>query len=177
MDNLEQRIRRTEDIQAIVRLKSIYCNTVDRGFAREKRAGEAIEDIFVADGIWDAGAARSGKGWAGIKAALKSPEELPFGLHLVLNPVIDVDGNTATGQWHLLMMMTLPDGAPYWATAIYNDEFVRTPQGWRFKSIRITPILAAPHAQGWGLPGAQAQIAFPPPPASSRAQKSNERKK
>lgn len=161
MDTLEQRIRRTEDIQALVRLKSIYCNTVDRGFDRQKQEGETIEDIFVEDGLWVAGAARSGKGWAGIRAALKTPEELPFALHLVLNPVIDINGDTATGQWHLLMMMTLPDGAPYWATAIYNDEFVRTPEGWRFKAIRIMPILSAPHATGCGGSGPPMQLTFP----------------
>lgn len=86
----------------------------------------------------------------------------------MLNPVIDVEGDCATGQWHLLMMMTLPDGEPYWATAIYNDEFVRTPQGWRFKAIRITPILAAPHAWGWGGLGTLAQISFPPPATTTR---------
>jgi hypothetical protein len=163
METLEARIRRTEDIQAITRLKSLYCNTVDRGFPRDKRPGETIEDIFVEDGLWDAGQQRSGIGWAGIRAALKSPEELPLGIHLVLNPLIEVDGDTATGQWHLLMMMTLPDGQPWWATAIYNDEFVRTSKGWRFKAIRITPILAAPHAKGWGGPGPLSQISFPSP--------------
>lgn len=148
--SLEERIRILEDIEAISKLKSTYCNTVDRGFAREKRAAETIENIFVKDGIWDAGLYRSGVGWEGIRAALKSPEELPFGLHMVMNPVIDVDGDTATGQWHLLMMMTLPGSKAQWGAAIYNDEFVRTPEGWRFKSIRITPVLSAPYESGWG---------------------------
>jgi hypothetical protein len=36
-----------------------------------------------------------------------------------------------------------------WTTAFYEDEFVRTPEGWRIKSLRCTASAIAPFGQGW----------------------------
>jgi hypothetical protein len=33
---------------------------------------------------------------------------------------------------------------------IYKDEFVRTAEGWRFKTLTFTPAAFSPYELGWG---------------------------
>lgn len=66
------------------------------------------------------------------------------------NPVIDVDGDTATGQWHVLVTGTLPDREAVWILGVYKDEYRRTAEGWKFKTLRFVAAANAPYGSGWG---------------------------
>ncbi|MFP4040248.1 MAG: nuclear transport factor 2 family protein [Desulfosudaceae bacterium] len=49
-DNLEKRISRLEDIEAIRRLKALYCYLVDRAVAGETDSALELVDCFVEEG-------------------------------------------------------------------------------------------------------------------------------
>jgi len=36
-----------------------------------------------------------------------------------------------------------------WAGGIYRDQFVRTPEGWRFKELTFTRAFISMNEQGW----------------------------
>jgi hypothetical protein len=75
---------------------------------------------------------------------------MPFIVHYVTNPVIDVDGDTATGHWHALVTGTLPSREAMWTLGIYKEEYVRTTQGWKFKTLKFVTAANTTYDLGWG---------------------------
>jgi len=66
-------------------------------------------------------------------------------MHYMLNPLIDVSGDAATGQFTGLFGFTkTASSAPIWLSNIYTDTFVRTSDGWRFQSVRVRQAFADP---------------------------------
>ena len=74
-----------------------------------------------------------------------------------------MNGDVAGGHWHLIALSKWPNGRPiedndgHWSLAIYNVEFQRTSDGWRFTrmvlrrgrvDIRRTFLLVSDHSRG-----------------------------
>lgn len=149
--SLEQRIQRLEDIQAIAALKAHYVNLNDGGWKGPTHQWpDAVADLFVPDGSWDGRpAAAYARGHAEIKELFTEFRSVKFILHYITNPLIEIDGDTASGHWHALMTMTGPDDQAYWALGLYIDTFVRTDEGWKFKDLRFEPAANTPYEAGW----------------------------
>lgn len=69
--------------------------------------------------------------------------------HNVFNPILEIDGDTAAGEWYYVVLYTLPGGNLEVGHGHYEDEFVRTDDGWKLASVtarrRITrEVEAAP---------------------------------
>jgi hypothetical protein len=58
-------------------------------------------------------------------------------VHMIHTPLIQVDGDTATGAWTLMVHLKRPDGPVDILLGRYSDEFIRTPDGWRIASVRF----------------------------------------
>jgi hypothetical protein len=66
-----------------------------------------------------------------------------IGLHLALNPRIDVDGDSAVGTWHFLIpVIALGRDAPAWNAGMYFEKYVRTSAGWRFLEVIVESAIA-----------------------------------
>jgi hypothetical protein len=155
---LEQRIQALEDQQAIIRLKAQYVNYNDGGWeGGTHQHAQEVADMFVPDGIWD-GRPHAGyaQGHAAIRALFESFAALPFIVHYVTNPLIEVDGDVATGHWHALVTLTTPNRTGIWTLGIYKEHYVRTEQGWKFTSLRFVTASNTTYELGW----AKKQFAF-----------------
>ena len=146
MLTLEKRIRTLEDIESIKRLKADYCFYADIWNESNDR-GSNFGALFAADGVWDVGHKRC-TGPREIAEELMSLPltfRLKIGIHLALNPRIDLDGDCATGTWHLLIPV-VPQGqrAPHWNGGMYFEKYARTPDGWRFKDVRLQSAFVPP---------------------------------
>ena len=86
---------------------------------------------------------------------IKSHQTMPFAMHNAVSPIIKVNGDTATGKFNVICMVTSADRKAFWVFAHYEDEFVRTPEGWRIKYLRALVDAYAPYETGWA--------AMPPP--------------
>lgn len=147
MTDLESRVRRLEDVEAIRRLKLRYAELCDDGYQPEGLAG-----LFATDGVWDGGEAYGVyEGREAIAGYWKAcGDAIPFAIHLITNHQVDVEvlGERATGDCRLFQPMTL-EGKPVWAAVRY-DETYRVEDGeWRFARMRLTTLMLAPHAEGW----------------------------
>jgi len=159
---LEQRIQVLEDREEIVKLKARYVNLNDGGWKGPTHTQpQAVADLFVADGVWDG---RPGTGYAvgsvAIRQLFEAFQAVPFIVHYVTNPLIEIDGDAATGHWHALVTMTMPDRQALWTLGLYIEEYVRTAQGWKFKTLRFETASTTPYELGWG----KMQNAFPENP-------------
>ena len=94
-EDLERRIQVLEDIEAIKKLKHSYCAYCD-----DQYDADALADLFVEDAVWDGRERGRNDGREAIRAFFRNaPNRLPFAIHMVLNPIIEVDGDRATGIW------------------------------------------------------------------------------
>jgi hypothetical protein len=139
---LERRLEQLEDHAAISELKAAYCDAADGGWDRESHDADAIVEMFVKDGTWDGGALGVAHGAEEIRALFLEFKRFQFAFHRVTNPRISIQGDTATGSWHLVNAVA--NGERHRVLGgIYHDEFIRTGEGWRFASITALPVHSA----------------------------------
>ncbi len=151
---LARRVQVLEDIEAIRKLKAAYCDCCDGGWAPKGPSHMgAVADLFVEDGVWDGRPlAPRAEGRAAIAQMMIDYRVVPFIAHLVTNPVIEVNGDEATGRWHLVLPNSTPDSDPMLSFGTYDEQYVRTGQGWKFRSLRFTMAGSAPMSASWRIP-------------------------
>lgn len=124
----------TSDREAIRALAHLYGRGVDARSVAEQAAFDACltEDVEVDYGEFGA--------WRGLdthKQRLKATvmDVLAFTHHLVTNGIIAIDGDSAHASYRVTAAHGVPDGAGgvhvVWGGATYEQDCVRTPQGWR----------------------------------------------
>ncbi len=143
--DLDARIQRLEDIEAIRRLKYDYCLACDDGYAPAR-----IAALFVEDGIWDGGAIGMNIGREAIAKFFSEASDLiPFALHYVTNPIIDVDGDSATGKWLLWEPVIYKSTGANWMAAAYHDTYRRIGEQWFFEHVRVKLEMLSPYDKGF----------------------------
>lgn len=147
-EDLEARVRRLEDIEAIRLLKARYCDLCDRGYD-----ADGLMELFTEDAVWDGGLFGRYEGTRRIRRFFEATGEIVrFAKHYVTNSVIEVDGDGATGRWYLLQTATMPSEAgdrAVWGAARYDERYRRTPGGWKFTSVALEWDFWTPHDEGW----------------------------
>jgi hypothetical protein len=152
--DIEARVQRLEDIQAIHGLKMEYAKLCDEGYD-----ADGIVALFAEneDVEWVSDVFGTHKGRAGIHTWFDNvDEEIRWALHLMINPAIEVaeDGQRATGSFYLLELATMssPDSDepdPVIMTGKYRDEFVKENGSWRFRRIEVNFEQVSNLDQGW----------------------------
>jgi ketosteroid isomerase-like protein len=152
MKTLEQRVQIIEDREAIAALQARYINLNDGGWDGPTHCfPEAVGELFVEDGVW-AGPETAGRaqGRAAIVALFHEFAAVPFIVHYVTNPLIEIDGDTATGQWHAIIASTMPGGDALWTLGRYDNQYVRTADGWKYRTLNFLSMANSPYELGWG---------------------------
>ena len=158
VEALLARLQVLEDREAIRELKARYCDICDDGHDPDR-----IAEIFAPDGVWES--ERHGRfvGPEEIKAQFRRfGRDIAFSQHMVTNPVITVDGDTATGRWYFLSPMEFR-GRPRWSFVRYDERYVRLSGTWLYQHLHVSLRLDAPHVGGWSDATASASA---PAPAS-----------
>lgn len=131
------------DKMAIRELKHEYC------YATDDLDVDRIVATFTEDGLLDVPIHDPITGHDGLADYFEwfARQEYEVRAHNVFNPVVDVDGDTATGEWYYMVLYTLPNGNFEMGHGHYDDEFVRTDDGWKLDSViarrRITREVSA----------------------------------
>lgn len=125
------------DIESIRSLKHQY----SYGANIIEGKAEGIDDfcaLYADDAVFDVGMGIA-RGPAEIKTMMQAlTTQWHCAMHYMLNPVIKLDGDTASATFTGLFAFTKePGSAPIWLSNIYNDTFVRTEAGWRFQSVKV----------------------------------------
>ena len=84
---------------------------------------DGMASLFVEDAVWDGGNFGKHEGREAIRAFFRGAATIfPFALHQVMNPLIEVQGEQATGSWYLLQPATLAEGnQAVWLAARYEE--------------------------------------------------------
>jgi hypothetical protein len=163
--DVEQRLRRLEDAEEIRQLKALYGGYWDAGWSGARSDGEKLAQLFTEDGVWDGSpisAVLHGRQeireyceWLGRYVSYEESGERrsleSISLHMTSNPVITVDGDTASATFIGLLVAPHPDiNRAVWCAGRYNDDLVRTPEGWKFQRVDFQYAFFTPFdGPGW----------------------------
>lgn len=130
--DLEARVQRLEDERDIVRTLYRYAEGLDYG------PQEAFVDVFTENGRWarstDRYPPRSFEGRKALADMWRDHTHAPaiFHKHAIVNPQVEVTGDTATSLSYLLFICEHPEGPYIRAFSRCRDRLVRCPDGrWR----------------------------------------------
>jgi hypothetical protein len=147
MMDIEARLRRLEDIEAIKQLKALYCKFCDDGYDADGIAG-----IFTDRGIWDGGKTFGvANGRDEIRRHfIGAAKRVLIARHQVMNPIIEIDGDRAVGHWLLFQPCTDSTlGGAAWLAATYSDVYLRSNEGWLIDQLKIDVAFFTPYEAGW----------------------------
>ena len=146
---LAARLQRLEDIEEIKALKARYCDRCDDGYDPD-----SIAELMTEDSVWDGGTTFGvRRGREEIRTHFqKASQRVSIARHQVMNPIIEVDGDTATGQWLLFQPCTDAgvDGA-VWLAATYRDQYRRVDGTWLISHTGIDVAFFTPFEKGWAV--------------------------
>ncbi len=137
---LEQRITRLEDIEAIRKLKARYCEICDDAHNPDK-----VTTLFAPDGIWESADFGKAVGHQEIRALFRQFQKtFSFSQHNIMNPIIDVDGNRATGIWYIMGPWTYAEtNEEKWLALRYDDDYVKVDGEWKYAHLRAALRMVA----------------------------------
>lgn len=144
---LEEKVQRLTDIEDIKILKLKYARHCDDNYNPE-----GIASCFTENGIWDGGPLGYAECHEGIKAFFTaSPQLVSFAAHYTTNPIIEIDGDTATATWYLWQPMVLVEGQQaMWLIAHYHDRYQRGSDGWLIEHLKLDVKRFSPYEPGFG---------------------------
>lgn len=115
------------DKDAIRDLIHHYCFHMDAGRFTE------LGHLFAEDGEWITPYAHE-TGPAAITAVMaRNVPASPKRVHYTMNSIIAVAGDQATARSNYLVVLETPAGPSASVCGIYDDVFLRTTAGWRFR--------------------------------------------
>ena len=150
--SLEERIRIIEDREEISRLRVKYTLFNDGGWngVPTHHDIDGLMEMFAPDAVWDGTPNnRRAEGWDEIRQLMLDFQPVPFVIHNVMNPIIDIEGDTAHGNWHAIIVLNF-GGEAMWVFGNYEEDYVRLDGKWKFKNIRFVTAVQAPYKDGWG---------------------------
>lgn len=134
------------DVECIKQLKHRYC-----AFCDDNYNPEGISSLFSEEGVWDGGAFGRATGRSGIREFFSNVStSVKFANHYVTNPIIEVHLDSALGRWDLWQPMVIEgDGGALWLVAKYREQYVRTTEGWLFRSLELDIRALSPYEDGF----------------------------
>ncbi|MBF6180736.1 nuclear transport factor 2 family protein [Nocardia otitidiscaviarum] len=102
MSTLDQRLTRLEDLAAIQELTARYAHAINHGYAGKTLDTEAVREIFTPGARWHSDG-------FGTTIGAEATAAVTFAMHAFLNPVINLDTDTATGTWPLWVASVIAD--------------------------------------------------------------------
>lgn len=146
LDKLEARIRVLEDIEAIKKLKATYAYLVDT------RNWQEFMALFTDDAVSDFGPLGCYEGKAEITRFTRDIilKSYSFMTHMFHNPIIEVKGEKATGEWYFEVPATHTEkNRALWLAGKYEEEYVKVDGEWKFKKVVGRIYYITPYDEGW----------------------------
>jgi len=160
LDAVELELRVLRDIEEIKKLRALFWLACDGDILHgPTHHPEEIADLFTEDGSWTMGGVeRDEISWPDsgphgraeiLNWFRETQRRISFAMHFGVTPIINVNGDQASGQWKLFAAM-LRGHEALWVGSIYNDTYLRTAHGWRIQTARVSVGFNTPFSEGWG---------------------------
>lgn len=120
---------------------------------------DVVAALFTSDGSWSV----SRRSAAGIEVLTRAQgtdqirstfrgyqEQVPYAFHHGATPLIEVDGDRATGRWKTWVVLGYDASDPQFTGGIYDLEYRRGPDGWRIQRCDVSAEFYISGREGWG---------------------------
>jgi hypothetical protein len=152
---LEQRIATLNDEDKVRNLQHAYGYYVDR------RMWDDVVDLFAKDGVIEIAGVGTFKGADGLRRAMErmGPAGLAQGVlndHPIFDAIVRVQpgGNEAISRGlELGQVGEAGKGTQHWEFNVFRNRFVKEDGIWKFRELRMFPVVKADYAAGWGNGG------------------------
>ncbi len=144
---LTTRLQRMEDLEEIKQLKARYCAICD-----DDHNPDMITSIFTEDGVWEGPGIGAAEGHVEIKALFERFQAtMSYSQHMTMNPIIEVQGERATGTWTFFGPFTFYEGnRARWQATRYAEEYKKVNGRWLIAHLRIAGrSMSASYEKGW----------------------------
>lgn len=153
LDELEGRLTRLEDIEAIKRVQRAYGYYLDKGLWDE------MLELFTEDGSIEIASRGLYRGKAQVRRLIrdiigKGVDGLPHGRlnnHFQLQGIVTVspDGKTAKGRWRAFIQAATLGGDAHWAEGPYEMEYRKEDGTWRISALTWFATYYTEFTKGW----------------------------
>jgi hypothetical protein len=130
-------LSRLSDTLELQKLKAVYCRAADMVVRDPVGARAILEDVFLPDATADYGVVICNGRTELLDylvAAINGHNE--WLQHFITTPLIEVDGDAATGDWALIVQLKQKHmSGKEMLVGRYSDRFRRTAAGWKISAI------------------------------------------
>jgi hypothetical protein len=153
---LELRIQRIQDINAIKRLQRAY------GYYHDEGQWDDVADLFAADASIEIGNDGLYRGRERIREYFRALGNSRSGLapgqlreHLQVMPVITLsaDGTRAKGTWRAVILEGQLGKDAWWSEGPYENEYIKQNGVWTIGKLHWFQTLRVPYEGGWAKNG------------------------
>ncbi len=150
---LADRIARLNDEDAVRNVQNAYGYYVDR------KMWSDVVDLFVDDSAVEIAGAGTFTGRGGVRRAMErmGPEGLTHGQlndRAIFDLIVEILPGGGEAISRGIELGTLADsGKGAWEFSVFRNRFVKDDGLWKLKEVRVTPLLHADYASGWGNGG------------------------
>ena len=138
MEELEKRLRAMEDLEEIKKMQRRYMSHLDALEFRE--ASEMFSEDATAE-VRNSGVRKGKKEIQDIYLNILAQRKERHDGHMVGQPIITVEGDTAKGTWVVYMLFSKP--SVQWVQGKHECEYVKENGQWKFKKLKFTRTLAS----------------------------------
>ncbi|HTN13393.1 MAG TPA: nuclear transport factor 2 family protein [Sphingomonadaceae bacterium] len=160
------RVERLEAQDAVENLQADY------GYYFDKGLWDDVADLFSKNGSFEYGQRGVYIGLERIRRALLlfgpnglAPAHLNNHMQLQSVVVVSKDGNSATGRWQGMVMLSEPGRNGVWGVGIYENKYVKEGGVWKISSLHFYPTALTDYDLGFmksTLPMEGMSALFPP---------------
>jgi ketosteroid isomerase-like protein len=135
---MERRLSRLEDLEAIKRLKAKYWNSVDR------HEWDKLAECLTEDCSFETPMMAPMQGRDFIVRVLKRAMRTVTTAHQGHNPEIEIESDGAAhGRWALNDLVRTPEGGLLKGYGHYEEQYVKQDGAWKIRSSRLTYLFQA----------------------------------
>ena len=138
LEELEKRVRAIEDIEEIKIMHRDYMSCLDN-LEFKKALDYFTEDAEVE--VRHSGVMKGKENFHQIYLGTLAQRKERHDGHLVGQPVITIDGDTARGHWIVYMFFSVP--TIEWVQGRHDCEYVRENGKWKFSKLKFARTLAS----------------------------------
>ena len=137
--SIEQRLQILEDKEAIKDITYQYALNINQGWNGLDVNPNALSEIFTTNAIWQSPIMNIHEvGLENIVKSLKAETQtVLFAMHSFSNPVIKVNGNTASGNWLFWVVSRMLKDKTNQVFMSQDIQYVKTKNGWRIQNVML----------------------------------------
>ena len=138
IEALEKRVRALEDMEEIRKMHRDYMSCHD-SLEFEKALTFFTDDAEVE--VWKSGVMKGRENYSKLFTGFLARRKERHDGHLVGQPMLTVDGDTAKGTWIVYIFFSVPNIE--WVQGRHDCEYVKVNGEWKFSKLKFARTLAS----------------------------------